>query len=158
MKQSIDHRQQTGRRFFRILGVGLITAAAFVLVVLLAQTRSASVAPHFVQVSPGNAGAEALRTVVVARQGELLPRMSEANSFLMTSMVAGDLPAAATQGVIMSDSNCQPDQDGISHCLNTMRVGTKTVTIRHHHDMRMVPCLTPGETVTLLSADQYRDL
>jgi hypothetical protein len=51
--------------------------------------------------------------------------------------------------VVQSDANCQPDQDGVSHCLNQLAIGDTTVLVRHHHKMSETPCLTPGETVNL---------
>jgi hypothetical protein len=35
-------------------------------------------------------------------------------------------------------------------------VGLVGTLVRQHHKMREVPCLTPGETVTLLSLEQYK--
>jgi hypothetical protein len=59
---------------------------------------------------------------------------------------------------VRSDSNCQPDQQGVSHCLNQLEIGSTTVMVRHHHKMSEVPCLTPGETVNILSLAQYKQL
>jgi len=52
----------------------------------------------------------------------------------------------------------QPDQEGVSHCLNQLEIGSTTVMVRHHHKMSQVPCLTPGETVNILSLAQYKQL
>jgi hypothetical protein len=37
-------------------------------------------------------------------------------------------------------------------------VGSETVVVRHQYKMSDVPCLTPGETATLLTLDQYKRL
>ncbi|WP_165360884.1 hypothetical protein [Candidatus Chloroploca sp. Khr17] len=55
---------------------------------------------------------------------------------------------------MLNDRNGEPDQDGISHCLNDLQIGNMIVTVQHHHDMRTVPCLTPGETVRLMTLVQ----
>ncbi|MEO7909600.1 MAG: hypothetical protein ABIV47_08120 [Roseiflexaceae bacterium] len=76
----------------------------------------------------------------------------------MTSLVDGQLPSQAMQAVVQTDANCQPDEHGVSHCLNELALGTATVVVRHHHKMSDVPCLIPGETVTLLTPEQYKQL
>ncbi|HVA38113.1 MAG TPA: hypothetical protein VNJ51_10920 [Candidatus Dormibacteraeota bacterium] len=63
-------------------------------------------------------------------------------------LLSGALPAQATTAVTLTDANCQPDGRGVSHCINELRLADgHTIVVRHDHDMRMVPCLTPGETV-----------
>jgi len=112
---------------------------------------------HFVELSPGNQTDSTRRTVVIA-PGADLPNLSGADKLLMTSLVDGQLPSQAMQAVVRTDSNCQPDQHGVSHCLNELAVGAATVVVRHHHKMSEVPCLTPGETVTIVSLEQYKRL
>lgn len=56
---------------------------------------------------------------------------------------------------MLTDTNCEPDADGVSHCLNDLQIGNIIVTVRHHHQMHAVPCLSPGETVTLMSFAEY---
>jgi hypothetical protein len=62
------------------------------------------------------------------------------------------------QAIVRTDSNCQPDQEGISHCLNELAIGSTTIIVQHHHKMSDVPCLTPGETINILSLEQYKKL
>jgi hypothetical protein len=55
-----------------------------------------------------------------------------------------------TQATVLSDSRCNPDAHGVSHCLNRLRlVDGRTVTVVHDHRMATMPCLSPGEHVTL---------
>jgi hypothetical protein len=108
-----------------------------------------------VDISPGDSKA-ALRTVVIAGPGEPLPFMSETGSVLMASLERGQLPIGAASATVLTDANCQPDQEGVSHCLNELDVGTAKVLVRHHHKMSQVPCLTPGEQVNILTLKQYQ--
>jgi hypothetical protein len=96
-----------------------------------------------------------LRTVVVAGAQES-PRVSVAEELLVTNLVSGELPQTASNAIVRSDSNCQPDEQGVSHCLNELEIGSAKVVVRHHHKMSEVSCLTPGETVRVIGAEQYR--
>jgi hypothetical protein len=138
--------------------VGILAAA---LIAMAAQGRpgSSQSAPHFVNVPPATDRMQSpLRTVVMAESGERLPYMSETEGLLMTSLVTGQLPNGAMRATVRTDSNCQPDPEGVSHCLNQMEIGSTTLMVRHHHKMSEVPCLTPGEMVNILSLAQYKQL
>ena len=54
---------------------------------------------------------------------------------------------------VLSDTRCNPDAKGVSHCLNRLRpAGGAVVTVVHDHRMMDMPCLSPGEHVTLSPA------
>jgi hypothetical protein len=54
------------------------------------------------------------------------------------------------RAIVLSDTRCNPDAAGISHCLNMMRLSNgRVVTVVHDHRMATMPCLSPGEHVTL---------
>ncbi len=110
-------------------------------------------APHFLDLSHQSAGA--LRTLVIASASEQLPGTSNDAGFLMANLRSGELPAA-TRAVVLSDSNCQPDDEGISHCLNDLQIGSSVITVQHHHNMQAVPCLSPGETVQIIALAAYQ--
>src|SRR5687767_14058726 len=108
----------------RVLQIGMASLAIAALVIAGVFATSATarpdpaipaVAEHFVDVSPGSKAN--LRTVVIAGPGERLPFMSEMGSMLMASLERGRLPTGATRATVLTDTNCQPDQDGVSHCL-----------------------------------------
>ena len=143
-----------------LASISVIGALMTILAVIAIQQRPELPAStsHFVELSPKNQADSARRTVVIARGGAALPNLSATDKLLMTSLVDGQLPRQAMQAVVRTDSNCQPDEQGVSHCLNELAVGSETVMIRHHHKMSEVPCLTPGETVTVLSLEQYKRL
>jgi hypothetical protein len=55
------------------------------------------------------------------------------------------------RGVVLTDTRCNPDVAGISHCLNRMRLADgSVVTVQHDHMMMNMPCLSPGEHVLLM--------
>jgi hypothetical protein len=141
-----------------------VALAALVIAVLFANSATRqpdpaipAVTKHFVDVPPG-AGKAILRTLVIARPGQRLPFMSETGSVLMASLERGTLPAGVARATVLTDANCQPDEDGVSHCLNELDFGGAKVVVRHHHKMSEVPCLTPGEEVNILSLEQYEKL
>jgi hypothetical protein len=63
-------------------------------------------------------------------------------------VITGTAPAHAMEAVTLTDESCQPDNHGMSHCLNKLKLANgQTIVVRHDHDMHAVPCLTPGEAV-----------
>jgi hypothetical protein len=54
---------------------------------------------------------------------------------------------------VLTDEDCEPDAQGISHCRNVVRLpdGSKVV-LRHPHAMMEVECMEPGEKVLLRRA------
>lgn len=108
--------------------------------------------PHFVDVkAPGEP-----RTVVVGGMMNSLPGTSNAAGYLMTNLRAGRIPEGVTTATVLTDTNCAPDADGVSHCLNDLQIGNVIVTVQHHHAMAEVPCLSPGEIVTLMTLAHYQ--
>ena len=63
-------------------------------------------------------------------------------------LLAGKLPAGAVMATVLTDEDCAPDTEGVSHCRNKLRLPSgKTIEVRHPHRMHDVPCMSPGETV-----------
>lgn len=107
--------------------------------------------PHFINTqAPGEP-----RTLVIGGMSDSLPGTSNEAGLLMANLRAGQLPEGATTATVLSDANCEPDADGVSHCLNDLQIGNVVVTVQHHHQMASVPCLSPGETVTLMAFEEY---
>lgn len=89
-----------------------------------------------------------LRTVVL-RRGEISP--SPPGSVLNTRLMTGAMPSDRTTAVVLSDEDCEPDAAGVSHCRNRLLLaGGQKLEVRHYHSMSTVPCLSPGEEVTVL--------
>lgn len=60
--------------------------------------------------------------------------------------LSGPVPPRPTMATVLSDSDCEPDRYGLSHCLTTLRLDAGGVlTVRHTHLMARFPCLAPGE-------------
>lgn len=65
-------------------------------------------------------------------------------------IVKGTLRAQHMRAVVLTDTRCNPDAEGVSHCLNRMRLADGSViTVQHDHMMMNMPCLSPGEHVVL---------
>jgi hypothetical protein len=81
--------------------------------------------------------------------------VSKSEDHVLVQIVSGTIPADVTRLTVVTDENCQPDQHGVSHCLNRVAYqsaqGIGEAVLRHNHRMTEVPCLAPGETVVLVS-------
>lgn len=68
----------------------------------------------------------------------------------------GNMPNHPIKAVVETDTNCAPDTNGISHCSNRLKLSDgKSVEVRHDHNMRIYPCLTPGEIVEVRPQMQF---
>lgn len=105
-----------------------------------------------VSVDDAAATADNARIVVVGTEKAL-----STPGVLRGTLVAGTFHDGAHVAEVLSDRDCAPDADGISHCLNELDLGSTRITIRHHHRMNEVPCLSPGETVRVMDAATYAD-
>ena len=55
-----------------------------------------------------------------------------------------------TIGIVRTDSNCTPDDQGLSHCHNQIELlSGRTITIQNTHKMKNFRCLSPGEQITV---------
>src|SRR5215212_10278987 len=117
-------RTSTYRRLI-IAGGTLIGMIVVVLVAMAMQasgTAPAAQAPHFVEVPPKNSSPEsALRTMFIGAKHAQLP-LSGTGGMLLSTLVSGQVPVGATKAIVQTDSNCQPDQNGVSHCFNELTV------------------------------------
>jgi hypothetical protein len=90
------------------------------------------------------------RTVTISAT---MPRPSAHERRLSAMLEQGAMPRSPTMAEVMTDTDCTPDSQMISHCRNEVRLpGGGTMVLRHPHDMRKVPCLAPGERVLLVPA------
>ena len=104
--------------------------------------------PHWVEAEATAAG---LRTVLVFTGAE--PAPSRPGAVLNAELLDGRVPAQTEVATVLTDEDCNPDAQGISHCLNKLRLPDGSVlTVRHPHDMMLVPCLSPGERVEVSAA------
>ena len=82
------------------------------------------------------------------------PQISRNQDPVYVQLESGVIPAGVTHLQVLTDENCQPDADGVSHRLNRVQFetedGTGQAALRHHHRMWEEPCLTPGQTLELV--------
>ena len=74
----------------------------------------------------------------------------------LLQLADGELPPAGvrTFGVVLSDTNCEPDAQGLNHCRNGIRLADgSTINLIDNHMMSRYRCLQPGETVSLTTFD-----
>ena len=136
-----------------VLGLGLFAVGAIAVTLATGGSSLEPVAPvagdGHSSVSPAQQG---LRTLLVFRGAE--PSPSEGTA-LRAQLLDGRVPAGRKVGVVLTDADCAPDAQGISHCTNALRLPNgSTLTVRHPHSMAAVPCLTPGERVLVSLAAQ----
>jgi hypothetical protein len=94
---------------------------------------------------------ENVRTVVVWRGSD--PAPSQPGEPVHTMLLEGSVPSRSMAGTVMTDENCEPDADGVSHCTNAIRLASgHSLVVRHSHRMVEVPCLAPGENVVVRGA------
>ena len=89
------------------------------------------------------------------RQVQLSSVMPSPSDFdgLHAKLISGTMPTDAMKATVLTDEQCEPDSQGISHCLNRLRLPDGSeIQVRHPHDMDVVPCLAPGENVQLVPA------
>ncbi|HEU5102398.1 MAG TPA: hypothetical protein VFU22_25420 [Roseiflexaceae bacterium] len=147
----------------RPLIIAIVVIAVVAVAIVVAATRRTAqptqqaTAPHLVDLSQqDHHGATSGRALIVARLGETVPGISGETGPLMTTLVRGQYPDGATQATVRTDENCAADAEGVSHCLNELDLGGTTIVVQHHHKMSLTPCLTPGETVKLMTVAEYQ--
>ena len=92
-----------------------------------------------------------VRTLLVSEGRMPLP--SRAGGPLHALRVSGPPPQRGATGTVLSDERCAPDARGVSRCLNEIRLASgRVLRVRHPHPMMEVPCLSPGERVTIRPA------
>ena len=67
----------------------------------------------------------------------------------------GAAPAegTSTSGVVLIDTACEPDAEGMNHCRNGIRQANgMTIYVINNHKMGRYRCLQPGETVSLAAS------
>lgn len=134
----------------------LITIFGAPLAIVLVVLAINSGGPNAEAPSPANAtvhtqGGDGMRTLLVSR--EKMPAPSPAGATLHALRVSGPLPTGGVIGTVTSDEDCAPDGRGVSHCLNEIELpGKRLLQVRHPHRMTEVPCLSPGERVSVRAA------
>ena len=82
------------------------------------------------------------------------PVVSRNQDPVYVELESGVLPDDVSLLTVLTDEDCMPDEQGVSHCLNRVEYptasGTQYAALRHHHKMAEEPCLTPGQTLEIV--------
>jgi hypothetical protein len=82
------------------------------------------------------------------------PEISRNQDPVFVQLELGTIPSDVSFLTVLTDEDCMPDADGVSHCLNRIEFetaeGVQQAALRHHHKMAEEPCLTPGQTLELV--------
>lgn len=154
--------QEPNPKLVRRLGAKLAA-----MLVILSVVSVVSILPEFLNAQANTADtkpASRIRTVIVlgpseapkadiVRLRQCRPGSQCLNGKDRISVVvlkSGKIPSGAIRAVVETDTDCTPDANGISHCNNRLRFfDGQSLDVRHDHNMKIYPCLTPGETVEL---------
>ena len=122
------------------LVAGLAVSAGLLAAVLL---------PGGSEPSGDSTGEIAMRTVRVSAVPD--DSISESARSLRAWRVRGAMPGGPTMATVSTDEDCAPDQEGISRCLNELRLDDGgALVVRHPHSMHQVPCMSPGERIRVV--------
>ena len=143
-------------RFLK-LSLAAVVAVSALAAILLMSGGSATAPPGArpsaqVSQAPGHDTSHqrpaAVRSLAVATGSE--PAPSGRPDRMRALLLDGRLPTGVVTAKVLTDEDCAPDADGVSHCRNKLRLPSgKTIEVRHPHRMHDVPCMTPGETVRI---------
>ncbi|HSP72353.1 MAG TPA: hypothetical protein VLN26_08290 [Gaiellaceae bacterium] len=131
-----------------------VVALAVAGALLLAPRGGESAAPvrvagaHGAALPPG-------RTVAILPKGSaaVAPARQGVHGVELVRLRSGAAPARAVSGTVVTDESCAPDAAGVSHCRNDIRLASgRTISVTHDHPMASIPCLSPGERVTVRTA------
>ena len=82
------------------------------------------------------------------------PVVSRNQDPVYVQLETGVIPDDVSLLTVLTDEDCTPDEQGVSHCLNRVEYptasGTQYAALRHHHKMAEEPCLTPGQTLEIV--------
>ena len=96
------------------------------------------------------AAPETARTVTVSAT---MPLPSAHERRLSAMLEEGEMPHGPMMAEVLTDTDCAPDKQMLSHCRNEVQLPDgQRIVLRHPHDMSKVPCLAPGEHVRLVLA------
>lgn len=76
--------------------------------------------------------------------------------YVLQVMQEGAVPAGEqVVATVLSDTNCTPDERGLSHCHNALRLPDGSqVTVINNHRMAVNGCLRPGERLALSAVNR----
>ncbi|WCF10966.1 hypothetical protein NDS46_14440 [Paenibacillus thiaminolyticus] len=76
-----------------------------------------------------------------------------ADNLYTTRLLEGELASERT-GVILTDTDCEADAQGISQCHNKIELDPNhTITVMNIHNMMNYECFSPGEKVKIVPSE-----
>ncbi|MBK5264730.1 MAG: hypothetical protein JJE34_05775 [Alphaproteobacteria bacterium] len=67
-------------------------------------------------------------------------------------IASGDAPPVGVRfvGTVKTDTDCDPDAQGLNHCHNVIDLGNgRSIEVIHNHMMHRYPCLSPGQRLSI---------
>lgn len=130
--------------------ITLVVAAALAAVLVVAATSERD-RGHETNSAEVAGSASPQRTLLVTDRR--MPPPSPPGGRLHAFFVSGRMPGGPSAATVLTDEDCAPDRRGVSRCLNRLQLASgRTLAIRHPHSMMEVPCLSPGERVSVRPA------
>jgi len=72
------------------------------------------------------------------------------NNENITQLLEGKLENTSASGTVLSDANCEADEQGISRCHNEIELSDQQkITVINVHNMNNYACLGPGDSVSI---------
>lgn len=82
------------------------------------------------------------------------PTVSRGQDPAYAQLESGTIPDGVRLLTVLTDEDCTPDKDGVSHCLNRVQFdtadGRQEAALRHNHPMAEEACFSPGETLVIV--------
>ena len=73
---------------------------------------------------------------------------------LQIAQGAAPLPGVRLIGTVTTDTDCDPDAQGLNHCHNNIDLGNgRSIEVIHNHAMHNYPCLEPGQKLSITRLD-----
>ena len=58
-------------------------------------------------------------------------------------------------GVVKSDTDCEPDPQGLNHCHNVIALSNgSSIEVINNHTMHRYPCLSPGQRLSVMRLNE----
>lgn len=87
---------------------------------------------------------------VLSNEPDLDWQQNGKNNEYITYLLEGNLRVKTAAGTVLSDANCEADEQGISRCHNEIALSdTQKITVVNVHNMNNYACLAPGDTVNI---------
>lgn len=143
MKPNSDSRAQRRRIGWLLLGALAIAGLSSIATVLLIPTaqQAANAGPT---IPPG------------ASLTSWFENGKGGQHVLQIAKGTAPLPSVRLVGTVTSDTDCDPDAQGLNHCRNDIDLGSgRTISVINNHAMHRYPCLEPGQrlSITRLNAN-----